>query len=63
MIVSICPITDIKPHSIFDTACECGCSIEFVENGNMIITHQQHSDKILDRWGVFEEEMGMVYEN
>lgn len=56
MITATCPTTDSRPHQIFSTACECGCDVEFVENGNMMITHYAFDESAVEKWGVFEEE-------
>lgn len=56
MIVATCPMIDSRPHEIFNTACDCGCQVEFVENGNMLINHQAHDPEQVEEWGVFEQE-------
>ena len=48
-------MTDSKPHEIFNSACECGCRVEFVENGNMLVHHSAFNEQMVDSWGVFEE--------
>lgn len=55
MKVITCPIDDIKQHEVFDSSCECGCSVEFVENGNMLIHHSPFDVDRVKQWGVFEE--------
>jgi hypothetical protein len=54
MIISTCPTTDSEPHDIFDSACSCGCKVEFVE-GDMLIHHQPHDPGMVEMWGVFQE--------
>lgn len=35
----VTPINDIEEHQQEGTTCKCGPSVQFVENGNMIVVH------------------------
>lgn len=56
MIVVVCPTTDSVPHDLWSTACDCGCRVQFVENGNMMIVHEAFDESKVESWGVFEGE-------
>lgn len=56
MTVVVCPTTDSSAHDLWSTACECGCEVKFVENGNMMIVHSAFDESAVEDWGVFEGE-------
>jgi hypothetical protein len=37
----VVPIGDIKEHQDLLSTCECGPSVEFLENGDMLIVHDE----------------------
>lgn len=51
--IVVCPVFDEQKHELADTACECGCSVQF-EDGEMIVVHSQFCDEIKTPWAVFE---------
>ena len=44
MIWNILPMNDLKEH-IEESTCECGTSIEILENGDMMIIHNSYDGR------------------
>lgn len=53
LMVVVCPLFDSDQHELNDTACGCGCQVQFVE-GEMLLIHNQFNSEITTDWGIFD---------